>query len=154
MILSLDPGRVYPAISLWEGGVLKKTYKPEFKGKTGEKRIAQVQKWMNMVQTEGKITHMIIESNSKYGGKDIGCYFSAIAFERGIKISIVSPIHVAIWASEFYNLQLTGVSRNLKKKRTQELMEVLTGKENLTFDEADSILNYFYWKNVKCHLRN
>jgi len=152
MILSVDPGRVYPAISRWEGGVLKKTYKPQFKGKTGEKRLKQVQDWLNNV--DGNIDLLIVECNSKYGGSDIGCYFAAIAFERGIEICIVSPIHVAMWASKFYNSELTRIPRNVKKKRTKELVEILTEKENLTFDEADSILNYFYWYNVKSDIRH
>lgn len=157
MILSVDPGRVKPGISLWDDyGNLVVSYTPNFQAKSPDKRIDKIWKWLSD-QTDfdaGSIRVLIVESNSIAAGKEIGCFIAGIFSGVGAQIHFVSPIHVAVWASKYYNTPLCNIPRALKKRRTKELMEIITGRENLTFDEADSILNYFYWFNVKRDLRN
>ncbi len=96
-----------------------------------------------------KVENAIVESNSLAGGKEIGCFFAGIWAANNIKVYFVSPIHVAKWAEKKFNIKLCNIPRNLKKKRTKELVELFTNRENLSFDECDSILNYYYWKDVR-----
>lgn len=156
-VVSVDPGRVRPAISIWKNNNLVKTLTPKFTGTNGEKRLqkimdftAEYPEYFNPNQTE----LAIIESNTVAAGKETGCYLAGIWAANTVKVSFVSPIHVAIWASKFYDIPLTNIPRQLKKQRTKILVEGLTHRENLTFDEADSILNYYYWQNVKSNLRD
>lgn len=151
-IVSVDPGRVRPAISIWKNSRLIRTHTPKFTGTNSEKRLqkimdftAEFPEYFNPNQTE----LAVIESNSIAAGKETGCFLAGIWVANAIKVNFVSPIHVAIWASKFYNIPLVNIQRNLKKQRTKELMETIANRENLTYDEADSILNYYYWQNVK-----
>jgi hypothetical protein len=155
MILSVDPGRVNPGISLWNSkGELVKTFSPCFKAKTAEKRLDKIWEWLDKEPEICCIDFLIVESNSIAAGKEIGCMLAGIFSGIGVDRCFVSPVHVAVWASKFYNTKLCNIPRHQKKIRTKELMEIITGQDNLTFDTADSILNYFYWYNVKRDLRH
>lgn len=155
MILSVDPGRVNPGISLWDpSGKLKGTFTPSFKAKSAEARLEKIYCFnYNEGFFEG-VTDVIIETNTIAAGKEVGCMIAGMYTQIGASVHFVSPIHVATWASKFFNTPLCNIPRTLKKRRTKELMEIITGRENLTFDESDSILNYFYWFNVKRDLRH
>ena len=156
MILSVDPGRVKPGISVWKDGNLVSSHYPSFKAKNASLRILKIWDWLAEQKSfvPGDVKVVIIESNSIAAGKEIGCFFAGIFSGVGAEIHFVVPYHVAKWAEGFYNIELLGIPRNLKKKRTKELMEILTDRENLTFDESDSILNYFYWHHVKNQLHH
>ncbi len=155
MILSVDPGRVKPGISLWgHDGKLINTYTPCFQARSAEKRLEKIWEFINDNKDGiylGEVNEVIIESNSIAAGKEIGCFMAGIYSSGNASVRFVMPYHVAKWAEGFYNIELLKIPRNLKKKRTKELMEILTGRENLTFDESDSILNYFYVKNQLRH---
>lgn len=153
-ILSVDPGRVRPGISFWENGELKGTFTPCFKAKNGEQRLRKIWEWLPQVLKEKNLSVVIIESNSLAGGKEIGCYLAGIFSALGVEINFVHPVQVALWAEKKFNIKLCNIPRHTKKRRTKELVELLMEREKLTFDECDSILNYLYWKDVRCTLRD
>lgn len=147
----MDPGRSFPGISLWEEGKLIKTWRPSFKGKKLEDRVAKIWDWIDQ-DPNGDLTNfgdIIIESNTTCGGREVGCLFAGIFSGNGTTIHTVHPVTVAKWAEKKFNLELIGVPRSLKKKRTKELIELLLDRENLSFDEADSCLNFLYWQDVR-----
>lgn len=149
-VLSVDPGRSFPGISLWEDGQLKGTWRPSFKGKKLENRVKKIVQWIDEdhIFPALRIDLVIIESNTTCGGREIGCAFAGMFAGVGIDITTVHPVTVAKWAEKKFNLELIGIPRNLKKKRTKELIELLLDRENLSFDEADSCLNFLYWQDV------
>jgi len=156
-VLSVDPGRARPGISLWENGELRKTFTPCFKAKNGKERLKKIWKWIDESTINPLITQLdtlVVETNSMAGGKEIGCFFAGIFSGRGVDIEFVHPIQVALWAEKKFNVKLCNIPRHIKKKRTKELVELLMDKSNLTFDECDSILNYLYWKDVRRALRH
>lgn len=150
-VLSVDPGRSFPGISLWEDDKLVGTWRPSFKGKKLEDRVKKIVNWIDEDHIWPAL-HMdlvIIESNSTCGGREIGCAFAGMFAGVGVDIITVHPVTVAKWAEKKFNLELIGVPRSLKKKRTKELIELLLDRENLSFDEADSCLNFLYWQDVR-----
>jgi hypothetical protein len=150
----VDPGRAKPGISVWHFGKLVETFSPNFKGKNGEERLRKIKEWIERTGDPNNIDLCVIETNSIASGKETGCYFGGYFAALGKNVVFVHPVHVALWAEKKFNVKLCNIPRHTKKKRTKELVELLMDKSNLTFDECDSILNYLYWKDVRCSLRH